>query len=136
MAKKNDNTWLWIAAAGIGGYFLYKNLQTPVNSASTTALPAQPAATPVIMLPQSTALQSPLPPGTSNFEVLDSSVPVNVTNLTPAVLATNDTVAPGQPIALNSSGKPVTNNQGIPLTFANSNSLAAQKWQSIEAEDL
>jgi hypothetical protein len=116
--KKNDNTLLWLAAGGIGLYFLWKNVSVPADNTATTVLPAQPAPAPVLMIPQSATTQNAIPAGVSNMNLNTSTSPVNITDLTPVPVAANGTVATTAPIAVNSQGQMITTNDGVPLMFS------------------
>ncbi len=120
MAKK-DNTLLWIAL-GVGGYLLYEHIkaQNPANPVNNATVPN--ASGGLLMLPPSQATQNSAPAGASSSAppVIQAGQPVNVTNLVPVgvnPVTAAPVLQPGQTLAVDSAGTPVTDNSGNMLAF-------------------
>lgn len=134
MARKTSNTWLWIAALGVGGYLLYKNGQTATAQNST----APGASTGILNLPPSVALNTNLPASNIAASNAPSPATVNTTNLVPAQVTANNVpvLQPGQSIALNANLTPVMNSQGIPMVFESTNTNKAVFLSALGAGTL
>ena len=101
MAAKESNDWLWILAAGIGGYFVYKKyFQAP--SAAATSQPA--AAGPV-----TSAIATPQAPGPVSAGV---AAPVAVT---PAPSTDPSLAAPMQVLNADVQPAPISPGDGVPI---------------------
>lgn len=117
MAKKNDNTILWVAGIGLAGYFFWQWKQTQAPANNTTAN----ASTGILALPPAPAINNSLP--VANAAVVTSSpgpVVNNVTNLVAAAVNTQNipTLKPNQTLALNPDGTLVSDKKtGLPLVF-------------------
>lgn len=119
MARKTDNTWLWIAALGVGGYLWYKNQQAVAPPSAT--VPGASSGT--LLLPPSPAVNSAMPVANAPVTSSPVSFAVNTTGLVPAATDANNNpvLQPGQTLALLPNGLPVQNAAGVPMVFPGAN---------------
>ena len=120
MAKKKDNTFLWIAALGVGGYLLYKHQQAAAAAPVITTSPAVTQPNAVLALPPSKTINTNLPASSTGVTNAPTSNKLVTTNLTPApVTKTGQPVlAPGQTLALAPNGSVIVSENGSPLVFS------------------
>lgn len=119
MAKK-DNTLLWVAALGIGGYLYYKHKQGQAAPANATAPAVQTTdAKPVVLLPPATNLNKNIPVNLSNMTNAPSTVAIDTTGLVESDIDKNNNpvLGPGQTLALYPNGQPIVSASGRPLVF-------------------
>jgi hypothetical protein len=119
MARKKDNTLLWVAVLGIGGYLWWKHQEAAVNVPNSGALSVSPVQ-PQLSLPTSTILTSANPANGISSSSSPTTMAVNTTNLVPAIVDQHNVpiLQPGQTLAVNANGSPVVNNAGVPLLFS------------------
>jgi hypothetical protein len=122
MAKKKDNTLLWVAALGVGGYlyYRYKQGQPLLPGTSTTAN----ASTGVLALLPSPALSNAAPIVNAPVSNAPANAPMNTTGLVVASvnpLSGVPVLKPGQTLAVDNNGMPVVNSGGQPLVFPAAN---------------
>jgi hypothetical protein len=133
MAKK-DNTFLWVAVLGVGGYLWYKHSQAqqpapaaqnvPSSGATATNIPSLPQNTLALSLPPSNLINTNAPASGSGATSAPNINAINTTGLVPATINDNGAMVlqPGQTVALNANGNVVQASNGIPLVFPGSKS--------------
>jgi hypothetical protein len=116
MAKKNNNTILWIAGLGIAGYLYYNYTKTgSLLPVVNNTVPG--ASTAPLQLPPSQTLNNPAPALNTPVSNAPSNLALNTTGLSAAKTDSQGNVMPGQAIAITPGGTPVQNGAGQMMIF-------------------
>lgn len=119
MAKKKDNTIVWLAVLGIGGYLYYQYKQSQNPAASAPSNTAANASTGTLALPPSPVVNtnagsSTVPAASLPVSNAPSSLALNTAGLVPANQLQSKNIA----LAIAPNGLPITDSTGMPLAFA------------------